>query len=174
MFVFFSKSRNGDLRFLKADGTYTDLALRLTRTSKLLGTTTKVQYGEFHELNSTSDTSGQRIHPRTDIEPPPKRMNMNTVGFKPINQPHSIVKAHEALGSAENPQGDDRQREQLIPKDLFGGDAESSDPKNLLEDSGGSKQEKPSIGTVQQGNGSGSHLKPRQHAEEVSSLQSFV
>jgi hypothetical protein len=101
-------------------------------------------------------------------------MNMNTAGFKPINQPHSIAKAHEALGGAETPEGDDKQREQLVLADLFGGDVESSAPKNLLEDSGGSRQEKLSIGVVQEGNGSVSHLTSRQHTEEVSSLQSLV
>lgn len=114
------------------------------------------------------------MHPRTDNERPKKRMNMNTAGFKPINQPHSIVKAHEALGGAATPQGDSKQREQLIPADLFGGNAESSAPKNLLEDSGGSRQENLSLGVVQQVNGSSSHLTSRQHTEEVSSLQSLV
>jgi hypothetical protein len=172
--VFFSKSRNGDLRFLKTDGTYTDLALRLTRTSQLLGTTTKVQRNEVYELNSTSDTSGHNIHLRTDNEPPQKRMNMNCTGLKPINQAHSIMKTHEALGSVETPQGHGRQRQQLIPGGLVGGDAESSDLKSLLEDSEESKQEKHSIGTVQHGNGSVDHLISRQHIEEVSSLQSLV
>jgi hypothetical protein len=172
--VFFSKSRNGDLRFLKIDGTYTDLTLRLVRTSQLHDTTTEVQYGEFNELNSTSDTSGQKIHLRTNNEPPQKRMNMSTTGFKSINQPHSIREAHEAPGSADTPQGDSRQRQQLVPTDSFGGIAESSDPETLLEDSGGSRQEKPSIGTVQQDNGSGRQLSSRQHTEEVSSLQSLV
>ncbi len=99
---------------------------------------------------------------------------MNTTGFKPINQPHSVMKGHEVLGSTETPQDDGRQSQQPIQVGLFGRDAGSSGSNNHLEDSGGSREERASIGAGQQGNGGGSHWTSGQHTEEASGLKRLV
>jgi hypothetical protein len=99
---------------------------------------------------------------------------MNTTGFNPINQPHSVMKVHEVLASTETPQGDGRKSQQPIQVGLFDRDAGSSGSNNHLEDSGGSREEKASIGADQQGNGGGSHSTSGQYTEEASGLKRLI